>query len=224
MMLTIDPPIIIANDYLHITTLLNNCPLNSSNMTSTNKQTDEGNNLFWFFSCDSEHAKTIIETFSILLHINQGRSINSREPESFIGKIKRRIISKFDQLQTLLTQDALYTFDTVEIFSLDPSPYAKILPVRREIHCLTRWSHDGIPMQCETLSEKQTASLNAHVDELSSSYVYGLPHFGRTKEFEFFSTKKNQIVTFSNPYCQFLVQSSCPLTRSLAIKENMMII
>jgi hypothetical protein len=119
--------------------------------------------------------------------------------------------------------DQIISFDIVNVYARDMVPFANLFPVRERFHCITRWTTDGMPFEVKRLSNSETEGMIQKLSGStngSSSYLYGLPHFGRKEDFVYFSSKVEQRVTFGDSYCRFLAGSECEKTKRFACKNG----
>src|SRR4051812_13078764 len=102
--------------------------------------------MFRVVNFELDQLKLIIQLYGKFLKLDEERKRRIREPESFIGRIKR---SKVE------SEVAFMTFDVVDLHRRSTVPPGCPLPSHRTVVVLTTWSsEEGIPTRFQPLDLK----------------------------------------------------------------------
>jgi len=152
-------------------------------------QNEMVNTPFWFGCEDEKQLQCIHSTYFGNLKLAQEQQRCIRQPEPFMGRIRRQKVDNGSIFTTL---------DEVEVFRRSTVPPGSVMPFVRTVNLLTCWSYDeGLPTDIVSLSrqslEKWTKKI---VKEIPSSTLLCLPEYG-TKAYHFSVTSETTDVTHS---------------------------
>jgi len=144
---------------------------------------------FWFGFEDQEQLRCINSRYCGNLKLAQEQKRCIRQPEPFVGRIRRQKVDNGDTFTTL---------DEVEVFQRSLLPPGSMMPLKRKLTILTIWSYDeGLPTTFVPLNHQSLHMWrDLIVRDLPASTLLCLPEYG-TKEYNFFVTAEPAEVTHS---------------------------
>lgn len=148
---------------------------------------------FWFGNEDRCQIKSIIGSYCSFLKVDEDRKKRIREPEPFVGRVKRVVV--YDD------EGEFTTMDKVEIFKRSKVPPGTVMPLVKSSCVLTNWStEDGVPTQFYLLDKKEMQDLweDRAVPGASVSFLLCMPDFDSPwKEYDYSVSHEVQEVTHS---------------------------
>jgi len=154
---------------------------------------------FWFGNEDNEQMRYIAAKYGSFLKLPEEKKRLIRQPEPFVGKIKR---NKVDN------GDIFTTFDEVEIYRRSLLPLGSVMPIIRTVYVLTSWSfEDGLPIQFASLPTERSRKMwrDRIIPTTGISILLCLPVYDSVTEYHFFVGRNSLEVTHS-PYLLRTIQ------------------
>lgn len=172
---------------------------------------------WWFSKEDTIQVSAILSAYTTKFKVNEGSEKRIREPQPFIGIIKRRKVEN--------SSDMFQTFDCVKIFKRSlVAPHSQIA-AQKTFHVLTSWSsEEGVPVTFFEIKKKLVKDFwKQRITSELPSYLYALPVSTTDKEYHFFASRqRSKTIMYSPNSPDYLTdpQSSNYLLINNAIEAN----
>jgi len=158
------------------------------NSISTRETVNKISTPFWFGNEDKEQLKSIINSYTKTLRLDEERKKCIRAPVPFVGRVKRTVVPN---------ETGFTTFDAVEVYQRGIVAPGTTMPFKKEVCLLTTWSsEEGLPISCLQIEDKEFLA-NRDQNEPEFSYLTCLPVYGSSCDYNYFVSNQKQDVTYS---------------------------